>query len=356
MKPLRAQKAGAVSFASGSHGKGRAGDVEAIAALGVEADRVFGQLAQALELGLGRAACLHARRPARRPTADQAGPARDGAGGGLADLVVLERVLPAALAAVAVPRPPPPVASAAGWRPLPPSPSRRWPPRPSARSACARCARPPSRDRKRRRCSPPRRLSRVAVTLATTAPRPTTGSSRSTIRRSREPSMSRCSEASLAPSPRSPASTVPRPSTTVTESGARPATAADTRWRTPASSRSSTVRPGCRFNTTAAAAPCAPRCGTGPSPGSVMCTRADRTDASRQMVRASSPSMARRRFTRWVNSETPRSPRSKISKPTPPPRGSPDAASIRRTSCTAIRRHRQRAAPGLGCERGCSPP
>ncbi|GAO05573.1 hypothetical protein PSR1_04487 [Anaeromyxobacter sp. PSR-1] len=52
------------------------------------------------------------------------------------------------------------------------------------------------------------------------------------------------------------------------------------------------------------------------------------------MVRASSPSVARRRFTFCVNSETPRSPRSKISNPTPPPRGRPAPASSRRASYT----------------------
>ena len=52
------------------------------------------------------------------------------------------------------------------------------------------------------------------------------------------------------------------------------------------------------------------------------------------MVRANSPSVARRKFTRWVNSEEPKSPRSNNSNPTPPPRGSPWAASMRRASWT----------------------
>ncbi len=129
----------------------------------------------------------------------------------------------------------------------------------------------------------------------------------------------------------SPASTVPRPSTTVTESGLRPVTADATRWRTPCSSLSDIVRPGCRFSTTAATALWSSS-RYSPFSGSVMWTRAERTEARRPTVRASSPSIARRRFTRWVNSDTPRSPRSKISKPTPPPRGRPIAASIRRAS------------------------
>ena len=64
--------------------------------------------------------------------------------------------------------------------------------------------------------------------------------------------MSCCCVAALLSALLSPASTVPVPSTTVTKSALRPVTADDTRCRTPCSSFSDIVRPGCKFSTTAA--------------------------------------------------------------------------------------------------------
>jgi hypothetical protein len=93
----------------------------------------------------------------------------------------------------------------------------------------------------------------------------------------------------------------------------------------PASSRSDRAAPAWRFNITAAeAARSSPR--KTPFSASTTCTRAERTPVMRLTVRASSPSVARRRFTFWVNSDTPKSPLSKSSKPMPPLRGSPSAA------------------------------